>query len=400
MRKLAAIHPIFHRFNVTFEWLSSSYGKMTARFVRATVVIALVYVALISLTGFQFSQMSTGFIPEQDIGYLAAIVKLPPGSTLARTDAVVREVRDIILKTPGVQHISATAGFDVTTGTFASDTGTLYIALPSLYNVHMRGGDAATMLQTARQRVSVVKDAQVAIIMPPPVQGLGSAGGFKIMIEDRGGLGSEALAKATDTLVGEANKNPALAGVFTLYNAGAPSIYADIDRLKAEKVGVTPEAVFSTLQLYLGSQYVNDFNYLGRTYQVFAQGDQAFRQTPENISQLKVRNAAGEMVPLGTVATLKEQTAPYRIPRYNLYPAAEVIGAAAPGVSSGTACLKWNSLPLVYFRPELPLSGPTCPTSRKSKEHRHCWSSAPPRSLCSWSSQRNTRAGSCLFRLC
>ncbi len=338
------IHPIFHRFNVTFEWLSSSYGRMTARFVRATVVIALVYVALISLTGFQFSQMSTGFIPEQDIGYLAAIVKLPPGSTLARTDAVVREVRDIILKTPGVQHISATAGFDVTTGTFASDTGTLYIALPSLYNVHMRGGDAATMLQTARQRVSVVKDAQVAIIMPPPVQGLGSAGGFKIMIEDRGGLGSEALAKATDTLVGEANKNPALAGVFTLYNAGAPSIYADIDRLKAEKVGVTPEAVFSTLQLYLGSQYVNDFNYLGRTYQVFAQGDQAFRQTPENISQLKVRNAAGEMVPLGTVATLKEQTAPYRIPRYNLYPAAEVIGAAAPGVSSGTAMSEMEQL--------------------------------------------------------
>ena len=329
--------PVFSHFNRAFEWLSSSYGKMTARFVRATMIMALIYVALISLAGFQFSKMSTGFIPEQDIGYLAAIIKLPPGSSLARTDAVVREVNDILLKTPGVEHTSATAGFDVTTGTFSSDTGTIYFALPSLYNKKMRGGDAATMLKTVTQRVSGIRDAQIAVIMPPPVQGLGSAGGFKLMIEDRGGLGPAALAKATNALVGEANKSPDLAGVFTLFNAGAPSIYADIDRLKAEKVGVTPDAVFSTLELYLGSQYVNDFNYLGRTYEVFAQGDQSSRQTPEDISQLKVRNATGEMVPLGTVAAFKEQTAPYRIPRYNLYPAAEVIGAAASGVSSGAA---------------------------------------------------------------
>ena len=329
--------PVFSHFNRAFEWLSSSYGKMTARFVRATMIMALIYVALISLAGFQFSKMSTGFIPEQDIGYLAAIIKLPPGSSLARTDAVVREVNEILLKTPGVEHTSATAGFDVTTGTFSSDTGTIYFALPSLYNKKMRGGDAATMLETVTQRVSGIRDAQIAVIMPPPVQGLGSAGGFKLMIEDRGGLGPAALAKATNALVGEANKSPDLVGVFTLFNAGAPSIYADIDRLKAEKVGVTPDAVFSTLELYLGSQYVNDFNYLGRTYEVFAQGDQSSRQTPEDISQLKVRNATGEMVPLGTVAAFKEQTAPYRIPRYNLYPAAEVIGAAASGVSSGAA---------------------------------------------------------------
>jgi hydrophobe/amphiphile efflux-1 (HAE1) family protein len=338
------IHPVFRRFNAAFAWLSSSYGKITARFVRATAVIALIYVALISLTGFQFSKMSTGFIPEQDIGYLAALVKLAPGSTLARTDAAVREVNDILLKTPGVEHTSATAGFDVTTGTFSPDTGTIYFALPSLYNKRIPGGDAATMLRTVRHRVSGVKDAYVAVVMPPPVQGLGSAGGFKMMIEDRGGVGPDALSKATNNLVAEANKDPKLAGVFTLFNAGAPLVYADIDRLKAEKVGVTPDAVFATLQLYLGSQYVNDFNYLGRTYQVFAQGDQAFRQTPEDISQLKVRNASGEMVPLGTVVTLKEHTAPYRIPRYNLYPAAGVIGAAAPGVSSGAAMTQMEDL--------------------------------------------------------
>jgi len=331
------IEPVFRRFNKSFEWLSNNYGHITSRFVRVTGIIVLVYVGLISLTAFQFSQMSTGFIPEQDIGYLAAIVQLPPGSSLARTDQVVRQANDIILSTPGVDHTSVTSGFDVTTGTISSNTGTLYLALPSLYGKHFRGGDAASMLQTLRKRLSVIKDANVAVIMPPPVQGLGSAGGFKMMVEDRGGLGPDALAKATNALVAEANKDKSLAGAFTLFNAGTPSIYADIDRLKAEKVGVTPDAVFSTLQLYLGSQYVNDFNYLGRTYQVYAQGDQAFRQTPEDITQLKVRNATGEMVPLGTVAILRERTAPYRIPRYNLYPAAEVLGGAAPGVSSGAA---------------------------------------------------------------
>jgi hydrophobe/amphiphile efflux-1 (HAE1) family protein len=338
------LHPIFSRFNAAFEWLSSSYGGITGRFVRATVVIALVYVGLISLTGFQFSKMSTGFIPEQDIGYLAVLVKLPPGSSLARTDAVVREVNDILLKTPGVEHTSVTAGFDVTTGTFSSDTGSLYFSLPSLYNRRIPGGDAATMLQTVRKRVAGVTDAQVAVIMPPPVQGLGSAGGFKVMIEDRGGLGPEALSKATNALVAEANKNPELGGSFTLFNAGAPNIYADIDREKAEKVGVTPDGIFQTLQLYVGPEYVNDFNYLGRTWQVFAQSDQFFRQTPEDISQLKVRNASGEMVPIGTVATMKERTAPYRIPRYNLYPAAEVLGSGAPGVSSGTAMKRMEDI--------------------------------------------------------
>jgi multidrug efflux pump subunit AcrB len=180
--------------------------------------------------------------------------------------------------------------------------------------------------------------------MPPPVQGLGSAGGFKVMIEDRGGLGPEALSKATNALVTEANKDAELGGSFTLFNAGAPNIYADIDREKAEKVGVTPDGIFQTLQLYVGPQYVNDFNYLGRTWQVFAQSDQFFRQTPEDISQLKVRNASGKMVPIGTVATMKERTAPYRIPRYNLYPAAEVLGSGAPGVSSGTAMKRMEDI--------------------------------------------------------
>ncbi len=299
---------------------------MTARFVRATALILVVYVGLISLTAFQFARMPTGFIPDQDIGYLVTVIQLPAGSSLARTDAVVREVNDIILKTPGIEHTSPVTGFDVTTSTVAPNAATIFLGLPSLYGKHIPGVNAATMLAAVRRRLAGIKDAFVLVINPPAVQGLGSAGGFKLMVEDRDNLGPRALADATNTLVAAANKDPAFAGVFTLYNAGSPSLYADIDREKVEKLGLTPTDVFSTLQLYLGSQYVNDFNYLGRTFQVLAEGDEAFRQTPDQIARLKVRNANGEMVPIGSVASFHDETAPYRIPRYNLYPAADVIG--------------------------------------------------------------------------
>ena len=338
------MRPVFGRFNAAFEWLSSSYGRVTGRLVRATAIILAVYVGLIGLTGFQMSRMSTGFIPDQDIGYLAIVVQLPPGSSLARTDKVVREVNDIAMKIPGVAHTSPTAGYDVTTATVAPNVGTVFTSLPSLYGESQRGSDAATMIEALRKRFAGYKDANLVVIQPPAVQGLGAAGGFKLMLEDRSGLGPQALAKAANALVAAANKDATFAGVFTLYNAGSPSVYADIDRLKAEKVGLTATDVFSTLQLYLGSQYVNDFNYLGRTYQVFVQGDEAFRRTTEDISRLKVRNATGEMVPIGTVATFKNRSAPYRVPRYNLYPAAEVMGAAAPGVASGTAMKRITEL--------------------------------------------------------
>src|SRR6267378_2215654 len=334
----------FGRFNAGFKWMSSRYARMTARFVRATALILVVYVGLISLTGFQFARMPKGFIPEQDIGYLVTVIQLPPGSSLARTDAVVREVNDIILKTPGIEHTSPISGFDVTTSTVAPNAATVFIGLPSLYGKHIPGVNAATMLAAVRRRLAGIKDAFVLVINPPAVQGLGSAGGFKLMIEDRNNLGPEALADATKALVAAANKDQAFAGVFTLYNAGSPSLFADIDREKVEKLGLTPTDVFSTLQLYLGSQYVNDFNYLGRTFQVLAEGDEAFRQTPDQIARLKVRNASGEMVPIGSVTTFNHETAPYRVPRYNLYPAADVLGAAAPGVASGTAMARMEVL--------------------------------------------------------
>ncbi len=212
----------FGRFNAGFEWLSSSYGKMTARFVRATAVIGLVYLALIGLTGFQMSRMPTGFIPDQDIGYQAVIVFLPPGSSLDRTDAVVRQVNDIILDTvPGPTHTSPVSGFDVTTSTIAPNVGTIFYGLPSLYGKHVPGVTAATMLPKVRAALAGIKDAYVIVVNPPPVQGLGSAGGFKLMVEDRGDHTAQELAAATNALVAAANKDPIFAGVFTLYNAGA-----------------------------------------------------------------------------------------------------------------------------------------------------------------------------------
>src|SRR6266699_295767 len=338
------LHSGFGWFNRGFENLSNGYGNLTRRLVAGVAIVLVIYVALIGLAGLEFSRAQTGFIPEQDQGYLITIVQLPPGATLARTEEVVKQATDIILTTRGVEHVAPFAGLDATTSTVASNSATIFSSLPSLYNHEIPGVNANTVLADLRERLSMIKDARVLTIPPPPVQGLGSAGGFKMMLEDRAGLGSDAVVRAANDLVAAANKDPHFAGAFTLFNTGSPSVYADIDRVKAEKVGVTPTDVFSTLQVYLGSQYVNDFNLLGRTYEVVVQADGQYRRNQPDITRLKVRNTSGEMVPIGTVAQLKDNTIPYRVPRYDLFPAAEVQGVAAPGVASGTALLRMEEL--------------------------------------------------------
>jgi hydrophobe/amphiphile efflux-1 (HAE1) family protein len=338
------VRAAFDRFNFGFEWLSTGYGRLTRRLVQMTGLVLLAYAALIGIAGFQFARAPTGFIPEQDQGYLITVVQLPPGATLDRTEAVVKKAVEIIMTTTGIEHVAPFAGLDATTFTVAPNAGTIFSGLPSLYSHQIDGVTATTVLNDLRKRLSVIQEAYVLTIPPPPVQGLGTAGGFKLMLQDRAGLGSDALARAAQTLVAAANKEPSFAGVFTLFGTRAPSIYTDIDRERAEKVGLTPTDVFSTLQVYLGSQYVNDFNYLGRTYQVIAQADGSFRRDPQDIARLKARNTSGEMVPIGTVARLKYENTPYRVPRYNLFPAAEVMGVAAPGVATGTALHRMEEL--------------------------------------------------------
>ncbi|HEX4172920.1 MAG TPA: efflux RND transporter permease subunit, partial [Acetobacteraceae bacterium] len=253
----------FARFNRGFDSLSGAYGQLVRRMMRGLAVVLAIYVALIGVAGIQFARTPTGFIPEQDQGYLITVLQLPPGATLARTEQVVKQATDIILGTRGIEHVAPFAGLDATTFTVSSNSGTIFSGLPSLYNHSLRGVTATSVLADLRRRLSVIKEAYVLTIPPPPVQGLGSSGGFKLMLEDRAGLGSKALEDSAQALVAAANRDADFAGVFTLFNTGSPSVYADIDRLKAEKVSLTPSDVFAALQVYLGSQFVNDFNYLG-----------------------------------------------------------------------------------------------------------------------------------------
>ena len=331
-----SVRRFFAAFNRGFDRLSQAYGRLTARLARAVLAMLLLYGALIGIAGFQFGRAPTGFIPEQDQGYVINIVQLPPGASLDRTNAVLKQAVAIIMATPGVAHAVPFAALDATTFTYASNAATIFAKFDPFAERARRGQSADKILADLHARLSTIQDAFILTIAPPPVQGIGSAGGFKMMLEDRNGAGPEALAAAAQQLMGAANRSPQFAGVFTLFNTQTPTVYADIDRERAQKLGVTPTQVFDAMQVYLGSAYINDFNYLGRTFEVVAQADGRFRRDINDIARLKTRNVAGQMVPIGTVARFHEVTAPYRVPRYNLYPAAEIMGAMAPGVASGT----------------------------------------------------------------
>jgi hydrophobe/amphiphile efflux-1 (HAE1) family protein len=334
----------FNHFNRFFEWLSQSYGRLTTRLVRSLGIIMLLYAGLIGASAFQFSRAPTGFVPEQDQAYLINILQLPPGSSLDRTKEILKQANEIILDTPGVIDTVAFASLDATTFTNSSNNGTIFCGLDTFENRHKAGLSAPVILADLRRRLSVIQGAFILSIAPPPVQGIGTAGGFKMMVQDRAGLGPRRLEAAAQALVAAANKDPAIGGAFTLFSTRTPSVFTDIDRERAQKLGLNPTDVFDTLQVYLGSTYINDFNYLGRTFQVVAQADGSFRRNMADIARLRARNVSGDMVPVGTVAQFRSVTAPYRVPRYDLFPAAEVMGAAAPGVSSGTALKRMEEL--------------------------------------------------------
>ncbi len=324
----------FNLFNRTFAWLSDGYGRMVGRLLRVGTLMLVVYAGLIALTGVQFFRAPTGFIPDQDLGYLISIYQLPPGASLSRTDEVIREATERLKKVPGVANEVAFAGFDGATFTQASNAGAIFVNLKPFDERDKQGLTAPVVLGKVNQALAGIQGAFIIAIPPPPVPGLGTAGGFKMMLEDQRNLGPHALQAAAWDLIGAAMKVPGMAQLFTPFTTGTPSIYADIDRERAEKLGVSPSAIFDTMQLYLGSAYINDFNYLGRTYEVLAQADGRYRNTIEDIAHLKTRNAAGQMVPISAVAQLRRTSDPYRVPRYNLYPAAEVQGGTLPGYAS------------------------------------------------------------------
>ncbi|KRR13905.1 efflux RND transporter permease subunit [Bradyrhizobium valentinum] len=327
----------FRTFNAVFDRLSWGYGGLTRRLLRVSALVLVAYVGLLGLTGWQLALAPRGFIPVMDQGYFINAVQLPPGSSLTRTDEVLKKVSDRLMATEGIAHVVAIAGLDGATFTNSSSTGLIFAILSPYQARAERGLKVDRIIASIPVRLADVAEARVVPIKPPSVRGIGNAGGFKMMIEDRrGGTGTEIEAIAQRVLAA-ASRAPELTGAFSPFNTATPKLYADIDRVKAEMLGVPASRVFETLEVYLGSAYVNDFNFLGRTFQVRAQADGQFRRDLPAIENFKTRSDSGAMVPLSSVATFEERTGPYRVPRYNLYPAAEVQGAAAAGFSTGQA---------------------------------------------------------------
>ena len=318
-------------FNNGFKRLGERFGKFTARAVRTLALVGIVYACLIGLAGWRFMATPTGFIPAQDQGYLIAVIQLPPGSSLQRTSEIMERVNAISMQNPATQATVAFAGLDGATFSTAPNAGAMFIPLKPFGERKA----ADLIAQDLRKAFGVVAGGNILVIPPPPVRGIGTGGGWKMMIEDRTNLGYKALEGAAFQMMMKANQAPGITSAFTTFNTRTPRLFANIDRERAEQLGVPVSNVFSTLGTYLGSSYINDFNLLGRTYRVTAQADAPYRDQISDVGHLRTRSAAGQMVPLDAVMTLRNDSGPYRVVRYNLYPSAEFQGDTLRGFSSG-----------------------------------------------------------------
>ncbi|MFG1345660.1 multidrug efflux RND transporter permease subunit [Xanthobacter autotrophicus DSM 431] len=328
----------FGVFNRMFEGLGNGYAWMTARLVRVVALVLVVYLGIVAFGGYLFTTTPQGFIPQQDRGYLIVVAQLPPGASMQRTEAVMKRAGDLVIGTPGVGHIVNIAGFSGATFTNASNAGAMFVILEPFEKRAGHPDQTAAAVQRALfGKVASIQEAQMIVVQPPPVQGIGNAGGFRMMIEDRAGNGLLALRNATYAMMGAAAQTPGLMQVYSLFETSTPQLYLDIDRQKAQLLKVNIADVFSALQTYIGSTYVNDFNLFGRTFRVQAQADAPFRLDPKDVLAIRVRAANGETVPLGSFTTVSDISGPYRVPRYNLYPTAELDGSPAPGYSQGQA---------------------------------------------------------------
>jgi hydrophobe/amphiphile efflux-1 (HAE1) family protein len=330
------IRGFFRGFNWGFDRLGAGYHWLVARAVRYVVIMLILYVGILAYGLNEFRKTPIGFIPQVDRGYLIVVLQLPAGASLSRTDEIQQRVVDVALKTPGVAHAVNIVGFNGATFTQAPNSGAVFLTLEPW---DKRGRDpkesAAGITAELFKRLAGFQEALILVIQPPPVAGIGNAGGVRMMVEDRAARGSQALLEATTAMVTKASQTPGLTQVFTLFENSTPQIYLDIDRTKAQMLGVNVADVFGALQVYIGSAYVNDFNLLGRTFRVTAQADAPYRREPSDILKIRVRNGSGETVPLGSFTTVRNIAGPYRVPRYNLYPAAELDATAIPGYSQG-----------------------------------------------------------------
>ena len=324
-------------FNRVFDRLSHGYGNAAGFVIRHSTVMLLLYVALIGSAGWLLYTTPQGFIPAQDRGYVIVAVQLPGAASLARTTEVVRKIEEIALNTPGVVRVPALAGLSGATRTQAGNSAALFPVFEEPEVRAKKGLTSNSITAELRKRLSGIEEAFIIVIPPPAVPGIGTGGGFAMRVQDRQGRGSDLLAAATDELVGAARKAPGLTAVFSPYTANTPQVFVDIDRVKAQKLGVPIQNITEAIETYFGSAYVNDFNILGRTYHVTAQADYPFRKETSDLARLRTRNAAGDMVMLGSVVNFSDISGPDRVARYNLYPASELQGDTLPGTSSASA---------------------------------------------------------------
>ena len=303
-----------------------------------TGVMLLLYAGITGLNIWVFNQVPSGFIPDQDQGYLILYAQLPDAASLSRTEQVVQQANQILLNTPGIGHVNEYAGWSLLTGASQSNVATLFARLTSFDE---RAGhpelSANAIIKVLNQRLAAIPEARIAVFAPPPVRGMSAVGGFKLQIEDKTNAGINALQAVTTEMIGKGNQQPGLVGLFTTFRANVPQLYVDVDRARVKAMHIPLQDVFDTLQIYLGSLYVNDFNIFGRSYQVVAQADSDFRLQADDISALKTKNREGGMTPLGAVADIKNINGPDKIVRYNMFPSAEINGATLPGFSSGYA---------------------------------------------------------------
>ncbi|HST95375.1 MAG TPA: multidrug efflux RND transporter permease subunit [Microvirga sp.] len=324
-------------FNRGFDATSHGYARAVGAFARHKLIVLPVYVGLLAGTVWIANHVPRGFIPTLDQGYAIVVVQLPDGSSLSRTDAVVQRASKLMQETPGVLDAIAFAGFSGATFTNATNAAAIFARFKPFDERVRAGESAAKIIGDLFGRLQQIEEAFIIAIPPPPVRGLGNSGGFKIQLQNRTGDDVRGILAVAFQMMGRAQQNPNLAGVFTTFSANSPQVYLEIDRQKASILNVPIPNIFETLRINLGTAYVNDFNAFGRVYQVRAQADQRFRVDQEDINRLRVRSSTGALVPLGTLVEMREVSGPDLVQRYNMFTSVALQGNAAPGVSSGTA---------------------------------------------------------------
>ena len=327
----------FRWFNTTFDTTTKVYKTVIWNMVRRVSIVMVVFVGLIALTGFSFTRLPTGFLPDEDQGYCFVNVQLPDAASRQRTDAVMAKLDEIYKNTPGVADYVSISGYSLLSGNNGSNLGLAAVIYKPWDERTTPEETQDAILAHLRAEFSKIEEAIVFAFIPPSIDGLGSAGGFQMQVQDRGGIGLAELQSITDEMLADGNAQSGLTAMNTTFRANVPQLFVEIDRTKVKTLGIPLNEVFSTLQAYLGSAYVNDFNEFGRTWQVRVQAGQQFRVKPSDIAKLDVRNNKGEMIPIGTFVDIRETFGPQVIQRFNLYPTAQINGSPAEGYSSGQA---------------------------------------------------------------